>query len=69
MCGHANVVDARYCASCGTPLPAPALETTATEAQRVSQSVRCADCGGDNTPASRFCSHCGKTLEAAMQRV
>jgi sec-independent protein translocase protein TatA len=69
MCSHENSPDARFCASCGTTLPEPALETTATTVQPVSQAMACADCGTENPPASRFCAHCGKMLEGSMQRV
>jgi TatA/E family protein of Tat protein translocase len=69
MCSHDNTADARFCASCGTPLPEPALETTATAAPPVSQSTACTDCGTENPPTSRFCAHCGRMLEASMQRV
>jgi membrane protease subunit (stomatin/prohibitin family) len=40
---------ARFCPSCGSPLPTPA---------------HCEACGHDNPPSARFCANCGQALSA-----
>jgi hypothetical protein len=50
-CGSELQRDARFCASCGTPV------TTATVAT-------CVGCGADLAPATRFCASCGTPLDA-----
>jgi membrane protease subunit (stomatin/prohibitin family) len=49
-CGSANASGARFCASCGTALPA-------------AQPHTCAGCGTPLAAGAKFCSACGRTVE------
>ncbi len=57
-CGTGNPSNGRFCANCGSPLPADA----AAPAAPVPGIVACSRCRGANAPHMGFCQFCGAKL-------
>ena len=48
-CGHVNLPDSRFCASCGSPVSKPT-------------QITCPHCRHSNSPDSKFCANCGRPI-------
>src|SRR5207248_3347364 len=60
-CGKCNALNpeaAKFCASCGQPLAAPAPAPTGS-------TVHCTNCGTENAATAKFCANCGNSLQPA----
>ena len=66
-CGTGNPANGRFCANCGTPLPAgppagPPAATAALPVAPVPAVATCSRCRGANAPHMAFCQYCGAKL-------
>ena len=58
FCGAAQLAGARFCSSCGKPLPEKPLQDDASEEPDDSLEY-CAECGAVRRNGERFCAVCG----------
>lgn len=62
-CGAAAPEGARFCAKCGTELPAvPAVSMSTPEPADSGVDTNCPGCGVETAPGIKFCGQCGHSL-------
>jgi membrane protease subunit (stomatin/prohibitin family) len=57
-CSSLNPENAKFCASCGQAIGAPAPAPTGS-------TVHCTNCGTENSATAKFCANCGNALQQA----
>lgn len=61
-CGHDNIPDARFCASCGTALQEAPQALAAEEPAEPKVNI-CPECSAEQPVGTKFCAQCGHKFE------
>jgi ribosomal protein L40E len=61
-CGASNLVDAKFCISCGTDLTTPQVVPDTADKQPT--GLMCPSCGASNVADSKYCFSCGANLDS-----
>jgi ribosomal protein L40E len=64
-CGASVAENARYCRSCGTPVPVPDLEPLPSASPPLQEGSHCTRCGTLLPQSSLYCHKCGSEVASA----